>query len=163
VRYAFVAEFADSTTRVRTLAFWAGDKLLGNFEYELVGTPCEDVARGNICHHPDHVSHDFPNDAGLQALSAASYLGVPLCDQSGAVLGHLAVMDNSPMPQQPRNLAVLRIFATRVRTEMLRLRAEQQLEQANLRLEEQVRLRTFCGTLARHLEVGSKASGMPMP
>ncbi len=142
VRFAFVAEFADSTSRVRTLAYWAGDKLLDNVEYELMGTPCEEVINGSICHHPDHVAHEFPDDTTLKDLSAVSYLGVPLCDENGLVLGHLAVMDDQPMPEQPRNLAVFHIFATRVRTEMLRLRAEQRLEKANLRLEEQVVLRT---------------------
>jgi formate hydrogenlyase transcriptional activator len=142
VRYAFVAEFADSSTRVRTLAFWSHGKLLDNFEYELVGTPCEEVIKGSICHHADNVAQNFPNDITLEDLNATSYLGVPLCDEGGAVLGHLAVMDDQPMPEQPRNLAVFHIFATRVRTELLRLRAEQQLEEANQGLEEQVILRT---------------------
>lgn len=142
VRFAFVAEFADSTSRVQTLAFWADDNLLDNVEYELMGTPCEEVVNGSICHHPDHVSDNFPDDAVLQELGAVSYLGVPLCDENDLVLGHLAIMNDQPMPEHPSNLAVFHIFATRVRTEMLRLRAEQRLEKANLRLEEQVILRT---------------------
>ena len=43
VRYAFVAEFTDVNTRVRTLAFWTGEGFLDNFEYDLVNTPCEQV------------------------------------------------------------------------------------------------------------------------
>ncbi len=142
VRFAFVAEFADSSTTVRTLAFWSDDHIRNNFEYELAGTPCEEVVRGDICHHPDNVARGFPEDAQLAELHVSSYLGVPLCDEDGAVLGHLAVMDDRPMPEEPRNLAVFRIFATRVRTEMLRLRAEKRLEQANMRLEQQVAERT---------------------
>ena len=142
VQFAFVAEFANSPTRVRTLAYWSGDELRENVEYELAGTPCEEVVRGDICHHPDNVAQEFPGDAALIEQNAASYLGVPLRDEDGAVLGHLAVMDDRPMPEEPRNLAVFRIFATRVRTEMLRLRAERQLEKSNERLEEQVTQRT---------------------
>ena len=142
VRFAFVAEFADSPTRVRTLAFWSGDRLRENVEYALAGTPCEEVVRGGICHFPDKVARAFSNDAVLVELNVASYLGVPLCDEAGAVFGHLAVMDDRPMPEEPRNLAVFHIFATRVRAELLRLRAEQRLERANQRLEEQVAERT---------------------
>ncbi|MDC0936347.1 sigma 54-interacting transcriptional regulator [Pirellulales bacterium] len=142
VRVAFVAEFSDKPTRVRTLAFWSGDQLRDNLEYELAGTPCEEVIRGGICHHPDEVVKEFPSDALLAELNAASYLGVPLRDKNGEVLGHLAVIDNRPMPEEPRNLAVFHIFATRVRTEMLRLQAEQQLESVNQDLERQVTLRT---------------------
>ena len=142
VQFAFVAEFSHKPTRVRTLAFWSGNQLRDNLEYELAGTPCEEVIRGGICHHPDEVAKAFPRDALLMELSAVSYLGVPLRDEDGIVLGHLAVMDNQPMPEEPRNLAVFHIFATRVRTEMLRLRAEQQLENLNQDLEKQVALRT---------------------
>ncbi len=46
VRYAFVAEFAGVKTRVRTLAFWSGDRFIDNFEYDLAGTPCEAVLAG---------------------------------------------------------------------------------------------------------------------
>jgi len=142
VRFAFVAEFAEFPTKVRTLAFWSGEGLRENVEYELAGTPCEDVVQGGICHHPDGVGQAFPEDVTLTELNVASYLGVPLHDEDGGVLGHLAVMDDRLMPQEPRNLAIFRIFATRVRTEMLRLRAEQQLEKANQRLEGEVAERT---------------------
>src|SRR5262249_19885414 len=50
--YAFVAEFAASETRVRTLAFWGQGQFLDNIEYDLAGTPCEDVVRVGLCHHP---------------------------------------------------------------------------------------------------------------
>jgi formate hydrogenlyase transcriptional activator len=40
VSYAFVAEFAGSPTRVRTIAQWGHGRWLDNIEYELAGTPC---------------------------------------------------------------------------------------------------------------------------
>ena len=46
VPYAVVAEFADVRTRVRTVAFWARDRIVDNIEYDLPGTPCDAVARG---------------------------------------------------------------------------------------------------------------------
>src|SRR5271167_2840442 len=52
VSYAFVAEFAGVNTRVRTLAYWAKYRIEDNFEWDLVGTPCEDVLRGSLCHYP---------------------------------------------------------------------------------------------------------------
>src|ERR1700736_461618 len=52
VHYAFVAEFTDVNTRVRTLAHWSYDRIGENFEFDLPGTPCENVVRGLLCHHP---------------------------------------------------------------------------------------------------------------
>src|ERR1700722_10907379 len=91
-RYAFVAEFA-GRTRARTLALWFRDRIIDNTEWDLAGTPCEDVVRGNLCHHPLGVKDKFPDDKALMEWGIESYLGVPLRDANGETLGHLAVFD----------------------------------------------------------------------
>jgi formate hydrogenlyase transcriptional activator len=116
---AFVAEFAGSLTRVRTLAFWKDGKIVPDAEWDLPGTPCEDVLKGNLCHHPFGVWQKFPKDAGVE-----SYLGVALKDATGEVLGHLAIFDARPMPAVPRHLQAFQIFAARAAAELDRLRAE---------------------------------------
>ena len=133
VSYAFVAEFAGVATRVRTLAYWGKGRLRENVEFELAGTPCEDVVRGNLCHHPLGVQAKFPRDRGLVELAIESYLGVPLLDVEGNVLGHLAVFDERPMPPEPRRLFIFRIFATRAAVELERLRVEQRLIESESR------------------------------
>ena len=55
---------------------------------------------------------------------AVSYLGVPLMDPAGTVLGHLAVLDSRPMPKEPRLISLFQIFANRAAAEHQRLRAE---------------------------------------
>jgi formate hydrogenlyase transcriptional activator len=122
VHHAFVAEFAEINTRVRTLAYWARDHIHDNLEWELAGTPCEEVVHGSLCHHPASVKDLFPRDRPLMEMGIESYLGVPLCDPAGKVLGHLAVFDERPMPSEPRKLMVFRIFAARAGAELARLR-----------------------------------------
>jgi PAS domain S-box-containing protein len=124
VSYAFVSEFADVNTRARTLAYWAKDHIEGNIEFELAGTPCEEVLHGSLCHHPTNVYRRFPNDEALVEMGIESYLGVPLRDAEGEVLGHLAVFDERPMPSEPRRLFIFQIFAARAAAELERLRAE---------------------------------------
>src|SRR5258708_14516925 len=51
VSHAFVAEFAGLETRVRTLAYWADGQIADNIEFDLAGTPCEEVVGGTLCHH----------------------------------------------------------------------------------------------------------------
>ena len=48
VHYAFVAEFAGAPTRVRTLGYWYRDRIHENIEWNLAGTPCEDVVGGIV-------------------------------------------------------------------------------------------------------------------
>jgi PAS domain S-box-containing protein len=133
-RYAFVAEFA-GPTRARTIAFWQRDRIVDNVEFELAGTPCEEVVRGNLCHHPTGVRHKFPDDPPLVEWGIESYLGVPLRDAQGNHLGHLAVFDEAPLPEEPRKLFTFRIFAARAAAELERLQFEKQL----LEREEQYR------------------------
>jgi PAS domain S-box-containing protein len=131
-RYAFVAEFAGAT-RARTLAFWFRDRITDNVEWDVIGTPCEDVVRGNLCHHPSGVRVKFPGDEPLVDWGIESYLGVPLCDTKGEHLGHLAVFDEKPMPAEPRKLFTMRIFAARAAAELERLRYEKQLRESEER------------------------------
>ena len=133
VRYAFVAEFTEDNTRVRTLAYWSVDQAHENVEYQLEGTPCEDVVRGNLCHYPRGVKEKFPRDLPLVELEIESYLGVPLLDSAGATLGHLAVFDPRPMSDEPRRVPIFQIFAARAAAELARLRAERALRESKER------------------------------
>ncbi len=126
VEYAFVAEFAGTFTRVRTLSYWGKGRIRENIEYDLAGTPCEDVVRGGLCHYPSGVKERFPRDEALVEMAIESYLGVPLLDARGEVLGHLAVFDERPLPAEQRNLFTFRSFAARAAAELERLRYEQQ-------------------------------------
>ncbi|MBA4067546.1 MAG: Fis family transcriptional regulator [Isosphaera sp.] len=128
---AFVAEFAGADTRVRTLANWKAGAFAPNEEWDLPGTPCEDVLRGNLCHHPAGVRERFAGDPGSAAVE--SYLGVPLRESGGAVLGHLAVYDDQPMPAEPRLLDTFHIFAARAAAELDRLRMDRMLRDSEAR------------------------------
>jgi uncharacterized membrane protein YgcG len=112
VGYAFVAEFDRERMRARTLAYWGDRSIRDNFEFDLAGTPCEEVIRSGLCHHPRGVREKFPGDPGLAVMGIESYLGVPLLDVEGRVLGHLAVFDPRPLPAEPRRLSIFRIWAT---------------------------------------------------
>ena len=92
--------------------------------------------RGGLCHHPQEVREQFPGDRLLVDLGIESYLGVPLLDGDGRVLGHLAVFDERPMPAEPRRLFIFRIFATRAAVELERLRVEKQLVESERRYRE---------------------------
>jgi PAS domain S-box-containing protein len=133
VSYAFVAEFAGVNTRARTLAYWAKDRIEADFEWDLAGTPCADVLRGSLCHYPSGACRQFPDDKLLVEMGIESYLGVPLRDAHGEVLGHVAVFDERPMPSRPRPLFIFRIFAARAAAELERLRVEERLRESEER------------------------------
>jgi formate hydrogenlyase transcriptional activator len=134
VQYAFVSEISEDRQRFRTLAVWGREAFLPNFEIPLVGTPCEAVLGGELAHHPDRLQERFPEDKGLVDWQAESYAGAPLVDSSGRISGHLAILDDKPMPDGRRALEILRIFATRAGAELERLRVDIALRESEARL-----------------------------
>lgn len=131
VASAFIAEFAETKSRVRTLAFWTDGQFANNQEWDLEGTPCQDVLRGGLCHYPSGVWQQFPKEEGIE-----SYLGVPLQDAEGEILGHLAIFDKRAMPPEPRLKYIFQIFATRAAAELSRIRTIEQLRQSEERFHD---------------------------
>ena len=137
VKFAFITGCTDSTnTRVRTFAFLQGNDFVENVTYDLAGTPCEQVIQGAIGYYPENVQALFPLDQDLVALKAESYIGLPLQDASGATIGHIAVMNDRPMPRDTQAESLLKVFAGRAGVELERYRAETALRRSEGRLRQ---------------------------
>lgn len=127
-QYALVGEIVKpGADRINTLAVWAGDEFVDNFEYELKGTPCENVVGQELCLYDRNVQEQFPGDDLLVEMAVESYLGTPLFDSSGQALGILVVMDTKPMEQVSFARSILPVFATRAALELERNSAEKVL------------------------------------
>jgi formate hydrogenlyase transcriptional activator len=136
VPYAFVTEFAEDRSRFRSLALWAHGKPGANFQVPLAGTPCEAVLHGQMAHYPRYLRTLFPTDQVLLGWQAESYCGIPMVDSSGEVMGHFAVLDEKPMMDSSRAVAVMQIFAARAVAEIERVRFEKALGESELRLRD---------------------------
>src|SRR5437867_5590296 len=136
VGYAVIAECVEGRDdRVRTRAFWKGEGFGENFEYAAAGTPCMRVLEDEVEHYGKEVQRLFPDDRDLVKLGAESYLGVPVLDPSGPLIGHLVILDDQPMTDPSRALAILRVFAARAGAELARLRADERLRAALAEVE----------------------------
>ena len=137
VEYAFVSEFCVDRSKVRTLAFWAGDHFKDNFEYAIAGTPCEKVLAGELYYCSDKVAEQFPlHKTDLESLGVESYLAIPVTNVGGQVLGHLAVMDCKRMDLDQLDLSVFKIFGARAGAELERLHMETMLKDNEERLRD---------------------------
>jgi len=126
----WVTQGIPGTRRLKALACWRGGQLVPPFEYEMAGTPCERVIEGALpVHIVEGLASEFPEDPGVGTVGAVGYMGLPLLDLDGRVLGHLAVLDVRPMPKELRSQALIRIFAARAAAELQRLRAESQVRE----------------------------------
>ena len=127
VRYALIGELVDAApTKIRTLAVWNGEGWAQNSEYELVA-PAKNVINGTTCYYPQDVQALFPNASELVKLNVQSYLGIPLIDFDGNILGLLTVLDTKPMAHDPSKESIVKIFAARVAAELKRQQVEEVL------------------------------------
>lgn len=125
---AWITELKRDELQLRALAFWMDGEFIEDFEYRIKGTPCEVVlGKKELLHIPKHVIDLYPEDEDLRAQQAMSYIGAPLLDHDGNILGNLAIMDRKEMPEEYHNLALFKIFADRGASELRRIRTEQQL------------------------------------
>ncbi len=125
VRYAFIAECANfPTTRVRKLASWKNDTWAEANEFDLAGTPCQETVNlGRVCVYQRDVGVIYPREAGFE-----SYLGIPIFDSAGRVIGHLACYNTEPMQEDLPVQSIFALFAVRAGVEMERRALEQKLQ-----------------------------------
>lgn len=153
VRFAMVTECSNvEKTRLRTLAYSENESIRENIEYDLTGTPCNIVMRDREFYYPTNVAENFVSEAGIE-----SYLGVPIHDKMGEVVGHLSISDSRPMIDHRKYVGILRVLAARSGAEIGRKVAEEKLIQAHEQLEATVISRTL--ELARAKEDALAAKG----
>ena len=130
VRYAFIAEVAnEAQDRAHTLACWWGTDFKDNYEYELAGTPSAEVLKGVRCRYSNSVQKLFPQDIYLKELEAESFIGLPITNPQGKIIGILAVIDDKPLKDCnfETQWSILSIFAARAGAELERQQAENAL------------------------------------
>ncbi len=129
VGYGSICEFSDpGKTKVRTVAISHGGKVLENFEYDLAGSPCEDVVRDGRCIVPQGVRVRYPEDDLLRDMELESYLGVSLRGSEGKILGLMAVFDTRPMPNPGLAETILHLFAARASAELERRQTRETID-----------------------------------
>ncbi|MHC4991853.1 MAG: sigma 54-interacting transcriptional regulator, partial [Planctomycetota bacterium] len=132
---AWVTEWNEDQRRLDALALWVQDKHVDEYVYDVAGTPCEPVIENRqLVHVPDQVIALYPDDPDLAPLGAVSYMGVPLLDTDGTILGHVAVLHDEPLPEDPAKVAVFNIFAGRAAAELRRLRRDRHLREREQKL-----------------------------
>lgn len=105
-------------TRMRTLAYFSRGGFRNNFEYDLAGTTCAVVIESKASFYvPSGVGEKWPIE---KQYDRDSYLGVPLLDSAGKIIGLFACMDGQPMHQDPPHLALFKIYAASAAAELER-------------------------------------------
>lgn len=142
VDYVFIGELTHEKKHVRSVAFYAKDRIIDNIEYPLVGSLCEEVIKSKFCAYPSQVQQFFPENVALKHYGVDSYVGTALFDSYGNVLGLIYLMHTKPLDTLTKIESLLGIVAKRAELELEREQHERWLQQANQELEQRVARRT---------------------
>ena len=133
---AWVTELEAENRILHPIAWWAHNEYIHHDDYCIDGTPCEHVIDRSRLHYvPDHAVDLYPEDTEMAEIGVVSYIGMPLIDSSGKIMGHIAIMDTKPLLEKER-IAIFELFGERATAEMRRLKTQNEIEER----EEQLRL-----------------------
>lgn len=117
----FISEVTDtSVTRVRIAAAWINGRLIESFEYDLAGTPCAQVFETGFSLIESGAQTQFPDDIWLRENAVEGYLAIPFYNVAGEPLGHIGIVDKTPLRSSHFQENVLRLFACRAGAEIER-------------------------------------------
>jgi PAS domain S-box-containing protein len=120
-------------SRAHTISVMDGGRRRENFTYTLTGGPCDNISPNEPCIVPRDVRKVFPESSVLASLGAEAYIGNPLVNSSGEMIGLMAVIFRHPLEQVDFITSTLRIFATRAASELDRQHVDSRVrEQAAL-------------------------------
>lgn len=108
-------------THARALYALRNRAFVDEVRYSLSGTPCARVYAGEVLTVPCGIADLFPKEAGFEG-----YIGIPLHDTDGAVVGHLAVFSDDAIQQSEVATAISTIFAHRAEAELRRIAFEEE-------------------------------------
>lgn len=125
VDFAFITRCKDNPpTEVEMLAAWREGSFISPWDFKLAGTPCQSTINERrttvIC---ERLGERFPVDKDYE-----SYLGIPIFDHRGELLGHLACFARQSTVEEPHLEPIFNVFATRAGLEIENQRLFAQLK-----------------------------------
>jgi PAS domain S-box-containing protein len=128
-----VGEIQPDNQTVRVLSMLLDGKEIHDFSYTLKGTPCDNVVEKGFCLYPDNVIQLFPESKELIELNIRGYIGTPLRNSGGKVMGILCALFRSPITTSPAVQEIMNIIAVKAAAEIERKRAEETLRESEER------------------------------
>lgn len=116
--------------RVNAIALQLDGKMIRDFTYPLVGSPCVEVINQGTRIYQENVRQLFPDDYELSELHAEGYAGVPIKNSDGKPIGILWMVSRKPLQLPPQWQNVMEIIAARTGAEIERLHADRKRQEA---------------------------------
>jgi PAS domain S-box-containing protein len=136
--YTFIAQVDYENFTSKTISLVVKSQLADNFEYHLDDTPCAILTENNVCLYPKEICSLFPKDKLLIDMNIEGYVGVPLNDSHGRVIGIIVALHENEIKDPDFIKTLFELFSGRIAVEMERKVQENNLKQLNIKLATKV-------------------------
>jgi PAS domain S-box-containing protein len=128
-----VGEIQSDKNTVKILSMLLDGEYVSDFSYSLTGTPCENVADKGYCLYPDNAINLFPDSKDLIDLNIRGYVGTPLRNLEGTVIGILCALFRNPITHSPAMQEIINIIAVKAAAEIEAMRMIDALQESEER------------------------------
>lgn len=129
VDYSFIGTFIpNNKNRIKTISLSFKGKIIDNIEYDLKGTPCENVINKNFCIYQDNVFNLFPEDLFLKEFGIRGYVGTPIFSNDGQVIGIFVLLSEKPIFYTKMVENVVRVVSQKISSDLEKLKVKRTME-----------------------------------
>lgn len=115
-----ISKLSEDKENIDALAAYIDKQKVENLSYPLAGTPCETVIEEGSMVFNGNVQELYPDDEDLFKLDLKSYIGTPMYDGKGQVIGHLAVLKRNVFEQTGKTQLIIDSVTSRAASELIR-------------------------------------------
>lgn len=136
VPYALLGTLdAHDRTLLHVEACWVRDKLGVPFACLLEGGPCENLSPDKVCYYRSGAWQLFPNEPFLREHQIEGFLGAPILDAEGNIIGVLAAMDTKPLSEIYDSRTLISLFCTHASLGLAQFEATRELKETQERYD----------------------------
>ncbi len=118
----------ERTEKATSIAVWIDGEFREGIAFEAGGTLFADVLHFRAILKQDGAGRLLPRFAAMDGWVNPSFWGAPLFDTKGSVIGVIAVIDDKSMTERPQTISLLKSFAVRASSELVRIKTEKKYE-----------------------------------
>lgn len=115
-----ISKLSEDKENINALTAYLDKQKIDNLSYPLSGTPCQTVIEEGAMICNGDVQERYPDDDDLFKFDLKSYIGTPMYDSDGKVIGHLAVLKRDVFDQTEKTQLIIDSVTSRASSELIR-------------------------------------------
>ncbi len=132
--YVYIGKLK-SENEIEAISLSKQGEIIDNMTYSIINAPCDKVINKKVCIYANNVQMEFPKDKLLIELGINGYIGIPLINKSGLVIGILVALFKMEIRDTDFVKSICELFAGNISSELERDFAEKALQESEERYD----------------------------